>query len=130
GRAVALTDRPGTDAVADLEPHDEPSSHSHVGRNTSCAAGGAGFTRIAGSGRRRFLTASAARSAGFGSTPPAKMRNLTTPAIGGDPPAPPNPLPGGGGVPPPAIAPAPTQPGPRVLLPPAFPHRPQARPGT
>src|SRR5262249_57149519 len=104
GRAVAATDRPGADAVAALDPHDEPSSHSHVGRNTSCAAGGAGFTRIAGSGRRRFLTASAARSAGFGSTPPAKMRNLTTPAIGGYPQAPTYHSAGGGGVPPRAIA--------------------------
>jgi hypothetical protein len=50
GFAVAVTVRPGTDAVALRAPHDEESSQNQVGTNTNWAAGGVGFTRIAGGG--------------------------------------------------------------------------------
>ncbi|WTW93459.1 hypothetical protein OG216_08765 [Streptomycetaceae bacterium NBC_01309] len=35
GTAVAVTDTPGTDAVADTGPHTDPSTHNHVGTRTT-----------------------------------------------------------------------------------------------
>ncbi|MGH3738877.1 MAG: hypothetical protein ACRDT6_25250 [Micromonosporaceae bacterium] len=57
GVAVAVTDRPGTDAVADRAVHTARSTQIHVGRCTSCRAGGAGFSRTVGAGTRNRLTA-------------------------------------------------------------------------
>jgi len=42
GVAVAVTDSPGTDAVALTGAHDDRSSHSHVGTFTSCMRSGGG----------------------------------------------------------------------------------------
>lgn len=58
GVAVAVTDNPGTDAVAATGRHTDGSSHNHVGTNTNCGAGGAGFNRITGVGNRNRDTAS------------------------------------------------------------------------
>ena len=66
GTAVAVTDRPGTDAVADRDPHDPPSNHTHVGNPTNCGAGGAGFNRITGAGNRSAFTAASANTAALG----------------------------------------------------------------
>jgi len=57
GVAVAVTDNPGTDAVADREPQELASSHTQVGRCTNWGAGGAGLSRIAGAGSRSAFTA-------------------------------------------------------------------------
>ena len=55
--AVAVTDNPGTDAVAEREPHEPGSSHTHIGRFTNCGAGAGGFNRITGTGSRNARTA-------------------------------------------------------------------------
>jgi hypothetical protein len=66
GTAVAVTDNPGTDAVADRDPHEPPSNHTHVGSPTNCGAGGAGFNRITGAGNRSAFTAASAKTAALG----------------------------------------------------------------
>ncbi|MGW8375390.1 hypothetical protein [Streptomyces sp. ODS28] len=50
GRATAVTDTPGTDAIADLLPQLPRASHNHVGRCTSCSL--AGLARMTGDGSR------------------------------------------------------------------------------
>ncbi|MFE2181061.1 hypothetical protein [Streptomyces sp. NPDC059455] len=50
GRATAVTDTPGTDAVADAFRHAPRSNHSHVGKVTSCCS--AGLALISGEGSR------------------------------------------------------------------------------
>jgi hypothetical protein len=60
GFAVAVTLIPGTDAVADRDPHESPPSHTQVGKKTICGVGGTGFTRITGVGNRNAFTASSA----------------------------------------------------------------------
>jgi hypothetical protein len=37
--ALAVTDRPGTEAVALCDAHDDPEIHTHVGTPTTCSAG-------------------------------------------------------------------------------------------
>jgi len=66
GVAVAVTLNPGTDAVADLAPHDAGSNHSHTGTLTRTFVALGGFHRISGVGSRSALTAAAASSAAFG----------------------------------------------------------------
>jgi hypothetical protein len=58
--------KPGTDAVADLSPHDDESSHNQGGTNTNCGDGGCGLSRIAGAGSRSALTACSASRLGPG----------------------------------------------------------------
>ncbi|MEU5437702.1 hypothetical protein AB0G73_30600 [Streptomyces sp. NPDC020719] len=50
GSACAITETPGTEAVADTRPHLPRSNHSHVGRLTSCSPGG--LVLISGEGSR------------------------------------------------------------------------------
>jgi hypothetical protein len=95
GTAVAVTDRPGTDAVAAREPHDPPSSHTQVGSLTSCGAGGAGFSRITRAGKRSALTAASANTAAFGG--PLKTWYLVSRKFGGVPQDPMYHCPGGVG---------------------------------
>jgi hypothetical protein len=66
GTAVAVTDSPGTDAVADRDAQELPSNQTQVGSPTSCGAGGVGFSWITGAGNRSALTASSAKTAAFG----------------------------------------------------------------
>ncbi len=64
GVAVAVTDTPGTVAVADTGP--QPlDSHIQVGRLTNCSP--AGFAAIDGVGNRNWLRATCANCAGDGS---------------------------------------------------------------
>ena len=72
--AVAVTDNPVTDAVAERLPHEESSSHSHVGTNTSCAAGGDGLNRIIGEGNCNRRTASCTSRPCPGATSSTVMR--------------------------------------------------------
>ncbi|MEU0924579.1 hypothetical protein [Streptomyces malaysiensis] len=51
GLATAVTDTPGTDAVADTFRQAPRSSHSHVGTVTNCSS--AGLALIFGEGNRR-----------------------------------------------------------------------------
>ena len=81
GVAVAVTDMPGTDAVAVRGPHDDGSSHTQLGNRTNCATGGIGFNRIAGAGGRSAFTACSASSASPGGEP--NKRNLVKPTTGG-----------------------------------------------
>lgn len=64
GLAVAVTDNPGTPAVADRGTHDPEPSHNHVGTFTNCGAGGAGLNLITGPGNRNVATALRATTAG------------------------------------------------------------------
>src|SRR5882757_5236118 len=66
GRATAVTDTPGTDAVADTGPQPARSTHSQVGRPTNCSPA-AGFTSIRGDGSPNWLYATWASSAALGS---------------------------------------------------------------
>src|SRR5207247_2662692 len=77
--AVAVTLIPGTDAVADRLPQDSGASHTQVGTNTICLAGGAGFTRIAGSGNRNALTAASANNCGPRAAPHNRKRVIAAP---------------------------------------------------
>ena len=74
GVAVAVTDIPGTDAVALRAPHAAGSTHNHVGTNTSCADGGAGLTRIVGGGIRSSFTASCTNNICPGGLPKIRTR--------------------------------------------------------
>lgn len=66
GRAVAVTDSPGTAAVAEAAPQAVRSSHNHVGKFTNCRP--AGDSRIVGDGNRNWSYACLAIAAGSGST--------------------------------------------------------------
>ena len=63
GVAVAVTDTPGTVAVAEIGPH-PLDNHIQVGRLTSCSP--AGFAAIIGVGKRNWLRAICANCAGDG----------------------------------------------------------------
>ena len=65
GVAVAVTDTPGTDAVAVRAPHVVGSTHSHTGTRTSRSTFGLGFARIRGDGNGRSADARRANTAGF-----------------------------------------------------------------
>lgn len=69
GVAVAVTDSPGTAAVAEAAPQPVRSSHNHVGKFTNCRP--AGDSRIAGDGSRNWSYAARANAAGSGKTGPA-----------------------------------------------------------
>lgn len=64
GVAVAVTDTPGTEAVADCGCHVARSNHSHVGNHTSCVP--AGLDAITGLGNRSRDRACSASSSGEG----------------------------------------------------------------
>jgi hypothetical protein len=66
GVAVAVTDSPGTAAVADTDFHALELSHVHVGTPTNCGRPTAGLAAIAGFGSARLLRAFAANVAGSG----------------------------------------------------------------
>ena len=104
GFAVAVTDNPPADAVAEREPQVLESTHNQVGTYRTCATGGCGFTLISGLGRRKALTASCASNSGPGPAP--KIRNWVTGQkfVAGSPQAPTYQAAGGVGVPPNAIA--------------------------
>lgn len=68
GRAVAVTDTPGTAAVA-VTGAQPPSSHNQVGKFTNCSP--AGFTAITGTAGRSCRRASCAKSAAVGPPAPA-----------------------------------------------------------
>ncbi|MFY1674044.1 hypothetical protein ACN27G_29510 [Plantactinospora sp. WMMB334] len=64
GVAVAVTDRPGTDAVADRAAHDV-STHNHTGTYANTLTlDASGFVRIAGAGNRSLARAARASSSG------------------------------------------------------------------
>ncbi|WP_329072668.1 hypothetical protein [Amycolatopsis sp. NBC_01480] len=65
GVAAAVTDAPGTEAVADRAPQPPRSSHNQVGRFTSLVP--AGLDTIRGTGNRNCDRACCASSSGDGS---------------------------------------------------------------
>ncbi|KND23828.1 hypothetical protein [Streptomyces acidiscabies] len=70
GRATAVTDTPGTDAVADTAPHTCRSSHNQVDSRTNCST--AGLASIRSDGNRSCPRATCASCAGDGcGTPPS-----------------------------------------------------------
>lgn len=68
GVAVAVTDTPGTDTVADSAAQLPGSSHNHTGRFTNCGPGG--LEPISGAGSHNCRYADTARSAGDTTPPP------------------------------------------------------------
>ncbi|QNP74974.1 hypothetical protein IAG44_39880 [Streptomyces roseirectus] len=68
GRATAVTDTPGTEAVADTTLHAPRPTHSHVGKFTNCSA--AGLASIRGDGNLNCSRATWASCAGEGTRGP------------------------------------------------------------
>jgi len=66
GVAVAVTDSPGTDAVADAAANTLLGNQLHIGTYTSWGWPGAGFVSISGFASFKFFAASAASTAGAG----------------------------------------------------------------
>ena len=71
-RAVAVTDNPGTDAVALAGPHVRADTdvHSHTGKPTSPVFPSSGAIPMSGPEIGNSLTASCATSAGVAPPPP------------------------------------------------------------
>ena len=66
GVAVAVTDAPGTAAVADRGAHPERSTHNHVGNRTNWISAGFGDDLITGTGNVNALRAHCANTTGAG----------------------------------------------------------------
>jgi hypothetical protein len=66
GEAVAVTDSPGTDAVALTGVHAPWSSHNHVATFTSCMRSGGGDVTTRGPGNENWFTAWRASTSGAG----------------------------------------------------------------
>lgn len=81
GLAVAVTDTPGTAAVADTAPHTPP-SHSHTGTPTSCGTPSPGDIATSGVGNRNLCTASRATAAGDGAAPAVSGSHTTSKSAG------------------------------------------------
>ncbi|PWU54621.1 hypothetical protein DLE60_29540 [Micromonospora globispora] len=79
GVAVAVTDIPGTDAVAERLPHVEGSTHHHTGSCASTPAAALGFLRIAGAGSRSRDTATRASASGSATCPSASHTTCCEP---------------------------------------------------
>jgi hypothetical protein len=60
GAAVAVTDTPPADAVADLDDHEDDEAHTHIGTPTSSGLPATGLDPIPGSGSFNSAVASAA----------------------------------------------------------------------
>jgi hypothetical protein len=56
GVAIAVTDTPGTDTVAECGSQSDPSTHNQVGKFTNCGPMGFDLIRGAGKGNRREAT--------------------------------------------------------------------------
>jgi hypothetical protein len=69
GSAVAVTATPGTLAEADLaSPHQDGSTHNHVGNITNCGAGAGGLTTTTGRGNTSRDAATRPNAAGPGAS--------------------------------------------------------------